>query len=357
MKNGTLKVDAYSRDDQTKLASGTLLTIDNQIDQTTGTGKLKAVFNNEDNALWPNQFVNVHLLIETRKNTIVIPAAAIQRGQQGTYVFTVKPDKNVEVRPVTVSITQNNVAAISSGLQADEVVVTDGQDKLDAQEPSRAAHRRARRDNIISTRGRCPRAMSPSRLFILRPVATSLLMIGMLLVGIVAYRQLAGLRAAGSRLSHHSGDDVLSGRESGCDGLRRDRAHGAPVRAGSGPEPDDLHQFVWQLGHHAAIQSRPEHRRRRAGSAGCDQRRNHLLAARSAQSADLQQGQSGGFADPHAGARPPTRCRFRRSRIWPTPPWRRKFRSSPAWVWFPSAADKSRRCAFRPTRPRWPLMA
>jgi membrane fusion protein, multidrug efflux system len=133
MKSGTLKVDAYSRDDQTKLASGTLLTIDNQIDQTTGTGKLKAVFNNEDNVLWPNQFVNVHMLIEVRKNTVVIPAAAIQRGQQGTYVFTVKPDKKVDIRPVTVSITQNNVSAISSGLQADEVVVTDGQDKLDAQ--------------------------------------------------------------------------------------------------------------------------------------------------------------------------------------------------------------------------------
>ena len=132
MRKGTLKVDAYSRDDQTKLDSGTLLTIDNQIDQTTGTGKLKAVFNNNDNSLWPNQFVNVHLLLEVRKGSVVIPAAAIQRGQQGTYVFTVKSDKTVEVRPVTVAITQNNVAAIASGLQASEVVVTDGQDKLDA---------------------------------------------------------------------------------------------------------------------------------------------------------------------------------------------------------------------------------
>ena len=132
MRKGTLKVDAFSRDDQTKLDSGTLLTIDNQIDQTTGTGKLKAVFNNHDNSLWPNQFVNVHLLLEVRKGSIVVPAAAIQRGQQGTYVFTVKSDKTVEVRPVTVAITQNNVAAIASGLQANEVVVTDGQDKLDA---------------------------------------------------------------------------------------------------------------------------------------------------------------------------------------------------------------------------------
>ena len=133
MRKGTLKVDAYSRDDQTKVASGTLLTIDNQIDQTTGTGKLKAVFQNKDNSLWPNQFVNIHLLLEIRKNTLVIPAAAVQRGQQGTYVFAVKPDKKVEVRPVTVALTQNNQAAIASGLQPNEIVVTDGQDKLDAQ--------------------------------------------------------------------------------------------------------------------------------------------------------------------------------------------------------------------------------
>jgi multidrug efflux system membrane fusion protein len=133
MRKGTLKVDAYSRDDQTKVASGTLLTIDNQIDQTTGTGKLKAVFQNNDNSLWPNQFVNIHLLLEVRKNTLVIPAAAVQRGQQGTYVFAVKPDKKVEVRQVTVALTQNNQAAIASGLQPNEVVVTDGQDKLDAQ--------------------------------------------------------------------------------------------------------------------------------------------------------------------------------------------------------------------------------
>ena len=132
MKNGSLRVDAYSRDDQTKLSTGTLLTIDNQIDPTTGTGKLKAEFKNPGNELWPNQFVNVHLLLETRKNSLVIPAAAVQRGPQGTYVFVVKPDKTVEVRPVTVSISQANLSAIGNGLSANEVVVTDGQDKLQA---------------------------------------------------------------------------------------------------------------------------------------------------------------------------------------------------------------------------------
>ena len=130
MAKGTLPVEAYSRDDQTKLATGKLLTIDNQIDQSTGTGRLKAVFDNKDNLLWPNQFVNIRLLLEVRKNSTVIPAAAIQRGPQGTYVFAAKPDHTVEIRPVTIAFTQDNLSTIASGLTPDEVVVTDGQDKL-----------------------------------------------------------------------------------------------------------------------------------------------------------------------------------------------------------------------------------
>jgi len=130
MRNGRLQVEAYSRDDQTKIATGTLLTIDNQIDVTTGTGKLKAVFENKDRSLWPNQFVNIHLLLEVRKNNTVVPAAAIQRGPQGTYVFTVKPDKTAEMRPVTVAFSEGNYSALSQGVKPGDVVVTDGQDKL-----------------------------------------------------------------------------------------------------------------------------------------------------------------------------------------------------------------------------------
>jgi len=132
MRQGRLPVEAYSRDDQTKLATGTLLTIDNQIDQTTGTGKLKAMFDNPDGALWPNQFVNVRLLLETHKDTTVIPSVAVQNGPQGSYVFVVKPDKTVDVRQVSVSFTQNNVASIASGIAGGDVVVIDGQDKLKA---------------------------------------------------------------------------------------------------------------------------------------------------------------------------------------------------------------------------------
>jgi membrane fusion protein, multidrug efflux system len=130
MRKGQLQVDAYSRDDQTKLATGKLLTIDNQIDPTTGTGKLKAVFDNRDRSLWPNQFVNARLLLEVRKNNTVVPAAAIQRGPQGTYVFTVKPDKTAEMRPVTVAFSEGNFSAITQGVNPGDTVVTDGQDKL-----------------------------------------------------------------------------------------------------------------------------------------------------------------------------------------------------------------------------------
>ena len=131
MKSGTLEVDAYSRDDTTKLATGKLLTIDNQIDQTTGTGKLKAMFDNTDAALFPNQFVNARLLLETKKGATVIPAAAIQRGPQGsTFAYVVKPDKTVEVRNLKVALTQGNLSVIASGIAPGEQVVTDGQDKL-----------------------------------------------------------------------------------------------------------------------------------------------------------------------------------------------------------------------------------
>ena len=130
MRQGTLKVDAYDRDDKVKIASGTLLTIDNQIDQTTGTDKLKAIFDNKDGGLFPNQFVNIHLLLDVRKDSTIVPSVAVQRGPQGSFVYVVKADKTVEARTITVALTQSNLTAIGNGLQVGEIVVTDGQDKL-----------------------------------------------------------------------------------------------------------------------------------------------------------------------------------------------------------------------------------
>jgi multidrug efflux system membrane fusion protein len=129
---GTLKVDGYSRDDQTLLATGKLETVDNQIDVTTGTAKLKAVFDNKDGNLWPNQFVNIHMQLSTAKGALVIPMAAIQRGPDGNLAYIVGADKKVTIQPVTIALTQGNIALISSGLQEGQQVVTEGQDKLQA---------------------------------------------------------------------------------------------------------------------------------------------------------------------------------------------------------------------------------
>ena len=129
-KGAQLNVDAFDRDNAFKITSGKLLTIDNQIDPTTGTYKLKAAFNNQDNALFPNQFVNVHLLVDTRKNLTLIPVPAIQRGPQGTYVYLVGEGNVVSIRPITIAQTTGDTAGLSSGLKQGDVVVTDGQDKL-----------------------------------------------------------------------------------------------------------------------------------------------------------------------------------------------------------------------------------
>jgi multidrug efflux system membrane fusion protein len=130
-----LTVDAYDRDDTAKLASGKLQTIDNQIDLTTGTYKLKSMFANADNSLFPNQFVNVHLLVDTLRNLTIIPTAAIQRGPQGTYVYAAAKDPasketSAKIYPVTIAQTTGNSVGLSAGLNPGDLVVIDGQDKL-----------------------------------------------------------------------------------------------------------------------------------------------------------------------------------------------------------------------------------
>ena len=127
-----MKVDAFDRDFKTKIATGSLLTTDNQADVTTGTVRFKAMFPNEDDTLFPNQFVNARLLVDVKRGTILIPAAAVQRGPQGTFVYVVKPDETVEVRNVVVGPIEDEIASIDNGLAAGEVAVTEGTDKLQA---------------------------------------------------------------------------------------------------------------------------------------------------------------------------------------------------------------------------------
>ena len=129
-----LPVDAYDRGDVQKLATGELLTADNQIDTTTGTAKLKAVFNNENEALFPNQFVNIHLVMENRPAALVVPSAAIQNGLQGTFVWLVTTDDKgaatAKIQPVKVALAQGQMTILDSGVTAGDKIVVDGADRL-----------------------------------------------------------------------------------------------------------------------------------------------------------------------------------------------------------------------------------
>lgn len=126
-----LGVDAYNRDFGTKLAAGKLAAFDNQIDQASGTLRLKGLFENKDNSLFPNQFVIARLMVETRKDAIVIPSAGVQRGPNGIFSYVVKPDgESIEIRDIKVGPSEGGDTIIDSGLKAGEVVIIDGVDKL-----------------------------------------------------------------------------------------------------------------------------------------------------------------------------------------------------------------------------------
>ena len=162
IRNGAqLTVEAYDRDNTQKIATGKLLTIDNQIDPTTGTYKLKSAFSNENNILFPNQFVNVHLLVDTRRNLTLVPVAAVQRGPEGTYVYVVEQGNTVQIRPVTVAQTTGGTTGLSAGLRPGEVVVTDGQDKL--QDGSKVIPNTSPEGNAAEGAGQAPAAETPAK--------------------------------------------------------------------------------------------------------------------------------------------------------------------------------------------------
>jgi multidrug efflux system membrane fusion protein len=125
-----LLVDAYNHDMTAKIALGFLATIDNQIDPSTATVKLRANFENKNDALFPNQFVNARLLVEQKRGVTLVPTAAVQRNSQTTYVYLVKPDSTVTVRPMTIGTTEGDDSEVTAGLEPGDVVVMTGVDKL-----------------------------------------------------------------------------------------------------------------------------------------------------------------------------------------------------------------------------------
>jgi multidrug efflux system membrane fusion protein len=131
LKSGeSLQVEAFDRGQKQKIAAGKLLTADNQVDTTTGTIRLKAVFTNEDGALFPNQFVNASLLMETMRGVTVVPSAAIQRSSRGTYVYLVKEDQTVTVRWVKIGIYEGDIVSIEEGVSPNDLVVVEGAERL-----------------------------------------------------------------------------------------------------------------------------------------------------------------------------------------------------------------------------------
>jgi multidrug efflux system membrane fusion protein len=131
LKSGpALDVEAYDRDNSHQIATGKLLTIDNQIDPSTGTYKLKAVFDNANDALFPNQFVNVRLRLDTRRGLVLVPTVALQRGSANSFVYVVGPDQVAHVRPIDFVLNEGGDTGLSGGLKPGENVVVDGMDKL-----------------------------------------------------------------------------------------------------------------------------------------------------------------------------------------------------------------------------------
>jgi membrane fusion protein, multidrug efflux system len=156
MKKRQMTVEAYGRDNKALLATGKLLTLDNQIDPTTGTLRFKSQFDNRDMSLWPNQFVNIRLFLDVRQNAIVVSSAAIQKGAQGAFVYVVDANNQAEVRQVQVDFTEGNATIVSKGLNAGETVVVDGADKLQSGSPVTPHQASPNRSSSNSATGLAP---------------------------------------------------------------------------------------------------------------------------------------------------------------------------------------------------------
>jgi membrane fusion protein, multidrug efflux system len=135
MARGPVEVTAYDQDNRRALATGTLLLVDNIMDQTTATIRLKAMFPNEDDKLWPGEFVNARVLLETRSDAVVVPSAAIQRGPDGLFIWMINANGLAEPRPIEVGPAYGKVTIVNSGLAGGERIVTDGQYKLQRDAP------------------------------------------------------------------------------------------------------------------------------------------------------------------------------------------------------------------------------
>ena len=308
---GDLKVLAVSGDNNKVLDTGSLAVIDNEIDPTTATIRLKANFPNKDLQLWPGQFVNARLLLTTRTNGIVVPASVIQRGPSGSYAFVINNDLSVSVQPVTVAQMENGQALIDTGLRPGQQVVVDGQYKLQAGSRVQLA-RAVERPRRWNRPGRSE-PVNVSEPFIHRPVATSLLMAGVVLMGMLGYFLLPISALPPVDFPTIQVTAQYPGASPGRDGFLGHDAARTAVRADQRPGHDDLRQFLRQRRRSRcnSISTATSTRRRRTSRRPSTPPAAYLPEEH-AQPAGLQQSQSRRHADPHAGRSPRTPCRWRR---------------------------------------------
>ena len=269
----SLSVEALGPDNKTVVDTGKLIVVDNQVDQTTGTVKLKAEFPNPDLQLWPGQFINVRLLVDTLKQVVVVPTAAVQRGPNGTFVYTIKPDNTVATRNITVSEQDDVQSVVTSGLEPPERVVTTGFARLtedsavsiassdetqpvpNAAPPRRqleAAPRRtaqagaakvarAAKRRAASRRGRPNERVDAIHPATDRDLAARRRGDARRRVRLLA---VADFVAAAGRLPDDPGDDAASRRQSRHHRVARDRSARAPVRPDPGAADDDLVELL-----------------------------------------------------------------------------------------------------------------
>ena len=364
--HGQLKVLAVDRDNKTTLDEGLLTVIDNQIDPTTGTIRMKATFPNPNLRLWPGQFANTRLLLTTRTNAIVVPASVVQRGPEGSYAFVVQDDMTVEMRPVKVAFIEKLDAVIDSGLQPGEKVVVDGQYKL--QPGSQIEGCRANRNErprhkckfAELNKSRRRQKTRPGRR--LEKTATAISAAAAIGCNIeysdvhehfrafhpAADRHVAAhggrghhgaarlfsaadLRAAAGRFPHDPGHGPISRRQPGRDGFLGHHAAGTAIRPNQRTDEDDFDQFVREHRDHACNS---------CSTATSTPPAQDVQAAMNAASGVLPN-----MPNPPTYSKvnpadtpiltlelPPTRCRWKKSTTLPTPCSRKNSAKSPASV-------------------------
>ena len=323
-----LKMIALTTDGKKPLSEGVLSVINNQVDTTSGTIRLKAVFDNKNHALWPGQSVSTRLLVTTLKDATVIPDDAVQHGVDGLYAFAVSADNKAELRKISVSTSIDGRSVVDKGLSPGERVIVAGQYKVLPGSP--VAMAAASSDAGVRQGGS---AMKRKHFIAVHPLSDR----NLIADGGHPVRRprrlspAAGGAAAAGRFPDHPGLCLLAGRQPRNHGLVGGTAAGAATGANPRRRADDVDQFARHVGGHDPIRPQPQHRRRRERRAGRDQCRRRPVAEEPPLAADLSQGQSGRFTDPavvgdlgHAAAHHRQRRRRRPAGAADQPDFRRR---------------------------------